>query len=269
MIDYNKRCNDVSTLIVFYDLYTAQLKIKEIFLYFENWMLNNGFEPKRAFIDSDQYKTDKTKSFNFIKKKILSLEPSSIHSFSISAYPPTWDIDMLDSIASINININKPNLLSVYFLNNLLEMNKVELRKFILELIEKIPCAYAIILPKEQSKGPSLYAYGAVMGVDYNDPNSKIYISKISNWRRAYQTNNGTYKTGMLRDIYPMNFISKIHLDQPVYGGSLQQWIESSSLHGELEKFNENLWLWTVPEDKTESIANDLKDTGLIVSLRD
>jgi len=72
-----------------------------------------------------------------------------------------------------------------------------------------------------------------------------------------------TYKTGDLRDIYKLNFLSRKHLirdaspaDQHGFGTplTLEAWINSSPAHGELKQLREGFWSWYVPDEQIELV---------------
>lgn len=261
--------NPTCTSLAFYDLDISNIDVLGLFKFTELWMKSFGYEPKRGSFHSINYTSSKTKTFKFIKNKTLSDNVNNINTIYFSSYQDSWDTDMLDGVLSFRISMEKRGSFCIYYSEDVVNYKYEDLKIFVKNILNFLSARYGIVFRREINKGPDMYVMGIGVNLEDSIQKEKIESEKIGKWYRAYSFEDGTYKTGMLRDIYPMNFISKIHLDQPVYGGSLQQWIESSSLHGELEKFNESLWLWTVPENKTESIANDLKDTGLIVSLRD
>jgi hypothetical protein len=104
------------------------------------------------------------------------------------------------------------------------------------------------------------------MGLDGDkNPDEGKEEDKIACWNHQYYMPDGRYRTGHLRDIYPLNILSSIHLQEKILNQSLENWIKSSPLHGDLKPLTDKLWSWWVPQENIASITQALKDTGLII----
>ena len=119
---------------------------------------------------------------------------------------------------------------------------------------------YGIIA--ESDRGPiNAYFDGTIQG-----DISKEEAERTTKWRNEYLFEDGDYRTGDLRDIYPFNILTEAHLTRDVGGGkNLRQWIESSSDHGELEKVTDRHWLWSVPDEKIPAIQEALDPSGILL----
>nr|WP_253307972.1 hypothetical protein [Rickettsia endosymbiont of Ceutorhynchus assimilis] len=74
------------------------------------------------------------------------------------------------------------------------------------------------------------------------------------------------YKTGNLRDIYPLNFLSKVNLDWQVSSNqTLESWINCNPKHGNLKKLSDYFWSWQVEEDQILNIRRALDASEIIV----
>jgi len=72
------------------------------------------------------------------------------------------------------------------------------------------------------------------------------------------------YLQGLLRDVYPQNYLTEPQLMRQVQGKSLEHWISSDSSRGTLTKLDQRMQLWRVPDAQVQSVRGELKLAGLI-----
>jgi hypothetical protein len=70
---------------------------------------------------------------------------------------------------------------------------------------------------------------------------------------------------GLLRDVYPMNYLTEIHSSKTIDGKSLFDWIERDSARGELTRIRSGAWLWRVPEGRCIELGDRLQAAGLLI----
>lgn len=70
---------------------------------------------------------------------------------------------------------------------------------------------------------------------------------------------------GILRDVFPLNYLTEIHADKLIGGKLLFDWITASPSHGTLKTLRGGAWLWTVPEESCLSIGDEFKAAGLLI----
>jgi hypothetical protein len=133
---------------------------------------------------------------------------------------------------------------------------------------------YAIFYKFPFVFAPWTYVYGYRAGNRYDDvPGSRYYnekhvdISKrISFWNIKDNNEDLACKFGFLREIYPINFISDIHLNHKVSSKmTLKNWIESENHRGNLTKSTNELYAWTIPDEDLESVTKLLAPTGILL----
>ena len=71
--------------------------------------------------------------------------------------------------------------------------------------------------------------------------------------------------SGKLHDVYELNVLSPLHLEQPLQGRSLQAWIETGS-RGSLLRILDQVFVWTVPVGIRASIRSFLFREGLLTA---
>ena len=108
---------------------------------------------------------------------------------------------------------------------------------------------------------PEYYNHGTI-GNDWSEADEE----KIWSWSMNYNRSDGQYKPGDLRDVYPYNIISELHLNRDVHGQTLESWIKSDPSHGTLEKISDTHWLWTVEDQHIPHTQEVLSSAHLLVA---
>jgi len=126
------------------------------------------------------------------------------------------------------------------------------------QLLEVVTPKYGIGYVRDFKKGPDLFAYGMTSGLGYSDAEMEEK-DRIAAW--FHQTPEE--RTARLRDIFPMNILSRPLLNLPVNGATLQNWIDRAPERGTLTEIKNDVWLWKVeseniPANRTKLIAQEL-----------
>ena len=89
---------------------------------------------------------------------------------------------------------------------------------------------------------------------------------EIANWGIIGLDEDTRYKPYMIRDVYRLNFLSSEHLNAPVAGTTLQQWIKADSKHGTLENMTPDFYSWSVDEQHIGHIKEGLKPHNILIA---
>lgn len=260
MINNIKR-GSLSNSLAFHDFKKTEINWKEWFSYIEEWFRKNGLIPNRISGASG-----KTIKFENGKKKLEKNSFKSIETDGVwvIATPPEVGTEMVDFIFAVDLH-DEPNgnkTLVLCWDDQIIKFDQFYIEKLAKDLYEYLEPAYGYTYQRPFELGPVFYPFGVIAGLDFGEPERKL----ISKWGNEYSYEDGDYKTGLMRDIYPINFLSESHFSHEIEGQSLKDWIESSSEHGELKKLTDNLWSWWVPEDKIAKIREIFIPTGLLLS---
>ena len=125
------------------------------------------------------------------------------------------------------------------------------------------PC-YGIGYYREMEFGPSLYAIGINYGMHdvFSGPEYDKKL-KISHWG-SVGMNEAVYERGLLRDIYPENFLTKPHLSRTVSGIPLKKWIAEHTNRGKLTTITDQMTLWSIDDSEIDQVRDSLKDEDII-----
>jgi len=135
-------------------------------------------------------------------------------------------------------------------------------------LIEFIKPCYGIGYYRERQYGPDVYALGINQGGPLIAP-SEVQEQKrhISRWCDTGMVEE-VYHQGLIRDVYPWNFLTAPQLERPVNGAPLQDWIQADSSRGKLSCITDAVMLWEVEDAQAPAIRSVLWDAGIIFDWR-
>jgi hypothetical protein len=113
-----------------------------------------------------------------------------------------------------------------------------------------------------ETYGPGLASSG-VLAVGQEDPYAwqTSLCSTLSQGTRPHQR-------GMLRFVYPLNFLGPELLDSRVHEESLASWIAANPSRGILSKIGRNLWEWSISEEEISEIRQQLGMLGKLIAYK-
>ena len=110
-------------------------------------------------------------------------------------------------------------------------------------------------IPTELSLGAILFSSGHIVVDDeFSDRQSLLF-----------QNNCGLHIVNRLRDVYPFNVLSDLHMQNKIGHLSLSDWIVKGR-HGTIERERTGLWLWTVPPAQITLVRDALSSAGVLLS---
>jgi hypothetical protein len=140
------------------------------------------------------------------------------------------------------------------------------------QIVDAITPAYGIGYNRLLGLGPVSYAIGLLQhGPQIAIPEDDEDKHRIARWGTGGSLSgmeNQVYRDGLLRDVYPFNFLSTPQLDRRVERVPLKKWIAGGKNRGQLQEFSAGLSLWTVNEKHRRGIFEKLWDAGAIFNWR-
>jgi hypothetical protein len=143
----------------------------------------------------------------------------------------------------------------------LLKPNMLPLAK---RIIQTTRPGYGIGYTRPHQLGPSVYAVGIVQGIGTpgeRTPAEEAEAHRISHWGDGAAAR--VWEKGLLRDVYPWNFVSTHQLHARVSGVPLKEWIRRGG-RGELEQLSEDLWFWELDPELIPAVREALDKGDLI-----
>jgi len=200
--------------------------------------------------------------FKSLNKKILSADSSNIESITLYLTIPDYVQLVFGWTVTAGFSIGgRTKTVFFCFDDTVRTFDHGFLLELIGELSESCEVTYGIAYQRPFELGPAAYALGAVVGLDYGDEDAHL----IGDWFRERMGRN-RHVRGLLRDVYPLNFLSRPHLETPVDGQPLADWIEAAPGRGELAPFADGLWCWSIPQQSLEDLRAILRPRGLLIA---
>lgn len=112
--------------------------------------------------------------------------------------------------------------------------------------------------------GPEIYALGMATGPD-DSQQGKILADRTCAWFRE-RIGQNRHRQGYLRDVYPLNVVSQPHLEMPVHGMALGEWIRHAPQRGSLRPLAGGAWLWRIEDAQVASVQAELEAAGLLIA---
>lgn len=132
------------------------------------------------------------------------------------------------------------------------------------ELSRVTNLTYGIGYTRAFRDGPDLYALGMCTNTDYTSEGMRI-ADRTAAWFRE-RIGKNRHLQGYLRDVYPLNVISRPHLDKLVHGTPLGDWIHQTPERGILRPLAGGAWLWRIDEQQVPQIQAELERAGLLIA---
>jgi hypothetical protein len=141
----------------------------------------------------------------------------------------------------------------------------------------------SMVVPAVTAIYPGTYGYGYILDAAYGPgfhAVGMLYMcwpdrdkvpslprdeeKRCSRWFPSDQRNEALAK-GLLRDVYPMNYLTDVHTRHKIDGQRLFDWIEHDTARGTLAKIRPGAWLWRVAEDRCMELGERLQAAGLLI----
>ena len=147
--------------------------------------------------------------------------------------------------------------------NKLIPFEKSYIQDLLKDLYQFCKPHYGYAFQRDFKKGPGYYPWGIEAG-NITDKEGE----KIARWSNTGLAgpDDSDYQPHMIRDIYPLNFLSPQHLGAKIGLQTLQQWIQDNPTRGTLEELLPNFWCWSVDIENIDSVQNDLKPHNLLIA---
>jgi hypothetical protein len=135
-------------------------------------------------------------------------------------------------------------------------------------LVSELKPSYGIGYKKKHQLGPEFYAGGICYGGQHISSGADYEEAKsISRWCDLGMVKR-VYVEGLLRDVYPWNFLTQSHLAKTVDGTPLWHWIQRDRSRGSLNSVGEGVCLWEVSDTEIPKVRTVLSNADVIFNWR-
>lgn len=260
-ITNNPERGPLANCIALHDFAETAPDFKNWFLYIVELFGKSALTPTRMALTTKNYDGKHTISYKTGRKKLEASDYQDVIFLALYAHPPVWGTDMSDGIFSVVLQCAKPDTLVLCFDDQLIKFQKDIFTKLTKDSADFFAPRYGYCYQRPFKKGPDCYPVGICVDLDWGDEEAK----ELTRWRNEYRMSDGSYKTGDLRDIYPMNLLSEAHKQNQVKGKPFFDWIQESPDHGTLTQLSDTLWAWWV--DDIPAVREALRQTGWVICI--
>jgi hypothetical protein len=110
--------------------------------------------------------------------------------------------------------------------------------------------------------GPYYFAHGSC----YNDTQTEEEENLRTKW--MYYSYKESFISGLIRDVFELNFLNRSHLDYSVEGKTFELFLKEEKKYGIPEPIGIDLWQWNPPAEEIGNIRQILiKNKMLVVYL--
>jgi hypothetical protein len=132
------------------------------------------------------------------------------------------------------------------------------------ELAAILKPVYGIGYTRSHQLDPTSYAIGLLVDRGELTGAAAREEAEIAAWSETLFEDQ-VYRKGILRDVYPWNFLTRPHLKKKVAGVPLEQWIHQNPRRGTLSKFGRGMHVWEVARKDIPSVRRTVRQAGLIL----
>jgi hypothetical protein len=238
------------------------------FAYAERWFAKHGLEPTKMSGKSGKNITFQRGKLNLQKENFKYLKENGVW---IGALPPekyigTESFDFLFAADLIQLSSPmKGNVCTFCWDDQILPWDEEYIQSLAQDLCQFFKPQYGYAFQRKFKHGPIFYS----SGIGAEDGRDRITLEEskeIGRWGIIGIGEHSKYRSEMLRDIYPLNFLSAQHLDGIVEGKSLKQWILDDLQRGSLEEVCPGFWSWSVAPASIDPVREVLKKHNLLIA---
>jgi hypothetical protein len=204
-------------------------------------------------------------SFKHKRHRIESLDFALVRSISLRTLTPACDERLHEWIAKASLSA-PDGVADCGFLPAVIGPSSRRLDALGGELLRILSPEYAYLFRQRLGIHPELYAIGAgvadLIGIRHGE-----FSMNISWWGHTVPERPDTFRAGLLRDIYPRNFLSDPYLEAPIgrTAMTLREWIEDDpDSRGSLTPFTDTLTEWRPPLERIPEIREALYRAGRV-----
>lgn len=258
----NTGFSDEVSVIAFYGIDPSPEAIRCFYLQALNWFEVLGYPIERMAVEGPGF-SGNYRTFKRTHPKLQKVGFSSINSFSLAALLPDGKFPLFDFLIDITcITDNKP-VAYIAVNSSLLRLPSEAMFRMADSAIECLKPIYGIGYRRSRQDGPTLYVVGIGQGIGPSSGKAYEEAVRHGHWGRLGMDRQ-VYREGVLRDVYPWNFLAVPHLTAQVNNRVLQDWIQEDEQRGHLKPLNDDVWLWEVNEENRLAVRSTLWNAGII-----
>lgn len=235
------------TLLCIYPTQPGALNLSEVLQQVLDWASTHEMpEPTWMQLDADGV-PDRNYKFQTARAKLVALgEHSGIRDLWLNSALPDVDDRFTGWLWAAHL---QPDCLCIFVDTSLTKDILGNMRSLASVLLQDAPSHYGFATTIPFYYGPYFWVNGTLFESEEGSLSGREE-ERLSKWNHARieaRKLGQALGENYLRDVFELNFLTRVHLDLRVGDGTLSQWIEQSSERGKISEMTENLFCWEVP----------------------
>jgi hypothetical protein len=216
-------------------------------------------------------KSRKNLLFKNEKKKLELCHFQGINSIWFGANPPDHFSDGADVLFSTHLSLSPfPPVLVLCVDDAIVPWKSQVFTSLAQNLSHFFGARYGYFYQRLWIHGPDWFSSGidGFSGKRSDKQPSAEDCRRNNQWGLKYISSKPKYRTGDLRDIYPISFLCGAHLTCDIGGQTFEAWVKADTSRGRLtplEGTNPGLWAWEVEASLCETVRKALLPSGMIL----
>jgi hypothetical protein len=258
--------NDEYSAFAFYGMAGGEQPVTYCFETMNQWFTELGHPPDKLSVHGSGH-SGKIISFTRGMANLRRTGFSQVFSFFIYSMIPDGKTERNEDLLSASFYFEPEDSWSVVCAHpSLASLTHDSMFPVAKALLQQVSPQYGIGYKRIHRRGPELYA----IGIGMNSPSSGSGYEESLLDSRWCDTGmpKCVYREGILRNVFPWNFLNRKQLNMNVGDKSLEQWISQKAKRGSLVSVSESLSFWEVEDSEIPAIRQELWDAGLIFNWR-
>jgi hypothetical protein len=269
-MDDAKLMSEECSVVTFYGINTDANAAAAFYQAVVRWFTELGCPPDKLSVHGPGH-SGKPVSFARVSAKLQKAGFEGVTSLSVTAMTPGGQIPVNDWLLMADWSVEYSYAL-VAARSSLATLSNESMLPLAQTLAQDSKPMYGIGYTRPHRLGPAMYAIGICQGlgpggygVDLTEA-EREEADSISRWGDGLA--GQVWRDGLLRDVYPWNFLTKPQFTKPVGGVPLEQWIRQDTRRGTLGPLCEGVSLWEVGEAHLPAVRQALHQAGVIFDWR-
>lgn len=223
------------------------------------WWRNMALRPTKAWVKGEQF-AKRTTSFTAAEKSIQEHGLAKAVVLSMVVMKKNGKDVLLDAVSEIGFD-EKAGF-ACFEIEEALSGDGSACAFFLEECIAELRPEYGVGFSMDVKYGGLFYA----IGIDYGEtPGGGYRRPEIDQSWRNEGMDDRVWRRGIIRDVYPVNVLSRAHLAFPIGTRTFADWIESDASRGRLRQVDAtDCWIWNVENEMIDHLYGQLFSCGMI-----
>jgi hypothetical protein len=257
---------DACSAVVFYGIAAGKTQAKDYYRLIVEWFTDLGFPPDKLSVHGTGHSKGLS-SFSRSDLKIRRNDFKDVTYFELVSSTPnarTGHDYFLEASYRCDAGDAYVNVIARSSLATLTSSSLLPIARRIVQLL--MP-AYGIGFTRDHSLGPELYAIGVNFGNDATSGPAYEQKVLISRWCDTGMVEQ-VWRDGVLRDVYPWNFLTEPQLNRLIDGVRLEEWIRADIARGTINHLSASVSHWELKDKQIPGVRSALERAGAIFDWR-